>query len=93
MSIGVVFVLVLLCEVLVDVLMLLEIDLIVVVFGYKVDVIKVDKMKYLKYVVGQDCVVCMLYQGKKGLMLGLCGVFFGKQVVVKGWCSVFLKMG
>lgn len=52
MSIGVVFVLVLLCEVLVDVLMLLEIDLIVVVFGYKVDVIKVDKMKYLKYVVG-----------------------------------------
>lgn len=59
--------------------------------GYVADASKVDKAKYPKFVAGQGCHVCALYQGKAGAASGPCPLFAGKQVSVKGWCSAFAK--
>ncbi|MGT0244630.1 high-potential iron-sulfur protein [Burkholderia pyrrocinia] len=92
-SVGVVSALALSREALADAPMLSETDPTAVALGYKADATKVDKTKYPKYAAGQDCVACMLYQGKKGSASGPCGAFPGKQVSAKGWCSAFSKMG
>jgi hypothetical protein len=59
--------------------------------GYKSDTAHVDTSKYPKYLAGQACANCQLYQGKPEDALGPCAVFSGKQVSAKGWCSAYTK--
>ncbi|SIO72733.1 High potential iron-sulfur protein [Burkholderia sp. GAS332] len=59
--------------------------------GYKTDATKVDKTKYPKYVTGQMCSNCQLYQGKPGAAAGPCQIYGGKLVESKGWCSAYVK--
>jgi hypothetical protein len=59
--------------------------------GYKHDATNVDKAKFPKYVAGQTCANCMLYQGKPADAWGGCPIFSGKQVAGKGWCSAYVK--
>lgn len=59
--------------------------------GYKADATKVDKTKQAKYVAGQACVNCALFQGKAGDAAGGCPLFAGKQVAAKGWCTAYVK--
>jgi High potential iron-sulfur protein len=59
--------------------------------GYVADATKANKTKYPKYVAGQVCSTCALYQGKAGAAAGPCGIFPGKQVAAKGWCSAYAK--
>lgn len=64
-----------------------------VALGYKADATKVDKAKQPKYVAGQQCVGCALYQGAAGSVAGGCPIFAGKQVAAKGWCNAWAKKG
>lgn len=59
--------------------------------GYVADAARVDAKKYAKYVPGQNCVSCALYQGKPGDPGGNCPLYAGKQVSAKGWCSAWVK--
>ena len=59
--------------------------------GYKTDATKVDKTKYPKYVAGQMCSNCQLYQGKPGAATGPCPIYGGKLVESKGWCNAYVK--
>ncbi|CAE6799136.1 high-potential iron-sulfur protein [Paraburkholderia haematera] len=59
--------------------------------GFKTDATHVDKAKYPKYLAGQACANCQLYQGKPGDASGPCPIFSGKQVPTKGWCSAYVK--
>lgn len=59
--------------------------------GYKADASKTDKAKYPKYVNGQMCGNCALYQGAAGSAAGACPLFAGKQVAAKAWCSAYAK--
>ncbi|RKE39538.1 high potential iron-sulfur protein [Paraburkholderia sp. BL23I1N1] len=59
--------------------------------GYKTDATRVDKAKYPKYVAGQTCTNCQLYQGKPGAPSGPCPIYGGKLVDSKGWCSAYVK--
>ena len=59
--------------------------------GYKHDATKVDKVKFAKYLAGQNCANCTLYQGKPTDAWGACPLFAGKQVAGKGWCSAYVK--
>ena len=59
--------------------------------GYRHDATKIDKAKFEKYVAGQHCANCMLYQGKPTDAWGVCPLFAGKQVAGKGWCSAYVK--
>ncbi|MSQ71048.1 MAG: hypothetical protein EXR27_07130 [Betaproteobacteria bacterium] len=59
--------------------------------GYKHDATKVDKAKFPKYVAGQTCANCTLYQGKPADAWGACPLFQTKQVAGKGWCSAYVK--
>ena len=61
--------------------------------GYKADATKVDKAKQAKYVAGQVCGSCALYQGAAGSAMGPCPLFAGKQVSAKGWCTAWVKKG
>ena len=62
-----------------------------IALGYKNDATKVDKAKYPKFVAGQDCANCALYQGKPTDAAGGCPLFAGKQVSAKAWCSAWVK--
>lgn len=68
-----------------------ETDPLAVSLGYKHDATLVDKAKQTKYVAGEDCANCQLYQGKAGDPWGACPIFGGKQVNAKGWCSAYTK--
>jgi len=59
--------------------------------GYKHDATKVDKAKFAKYLAGQTCANCTLYQGKPADAWGGCPIFPNKQVAGKGWCSAYVK--
>ena len=59
--------------------------------GYKHDATKVDKAKFPKYVAGQTCANCTLYQGKPTDAWASCPIFGNKQVAGKGWCSSYVK--
>jgi hypothetical protein len=59
--------------------------------GYKADATKVDKSKQPKYVAGQICGNCALFQAAAGAAAGVCPLFAGKQVATKGWCSAWAK--
>jgi hypothetical protein len=59
--------------------------------GYKTDVSRVDKVKYPKYVAGQDCANCSFYQGKETDATAPCPMFGKKLVEAKGWCTAYVK--
>jgi High potential iron-sulfur protein len=61
--------------------------------GYKADATTVDKAKQAKYVSGQKCGNCALYQGKESDASALCPLFGGKKVSGKGWCAQYVKKG
>jgi hypothetical protein len=61
--------------------------------GYVADASKTDAKKFPKYVAGQICSNCALYQGKPADSAGGCPLFAGKQVAGKGWCSAWAKKG
>jgi hypothetical protein len=44
-----------------------------------------------KYVKGQMCGNCALFQGKAGDAAGGCPLFAGKQVKATGWCTAYNK--
>lgn len=68
-----------------------ESDPTAIALGYKHDATLVDKSKQAKYVAGEDCGNCQLFQGKAGDEWGPCPIFGGKQVARKGWCSAYTK--
>jgi hypothetical protein len=61
--------------------------------GYKADATKVDKTKQPKYVAGQVCTNCALFQGAASAAAGGCPLFAGKRVAGKGWCNAWVKKG
>ncbi len=71
--------------------LLQETDPQAVALGYKNDAAKVDKVKYPKFVAGQHCANCALYQGKATDAVAGCPLFAGKDVAGKGWCSAWAK--
>ena len=62
-----------------------------VALGYVADAKRVDVKKYPKFVVGQNCTNCALYQGKVSDKAALCPLFAGKLVAGPGWCSAWAK--
>jgi len=71
--------------------MVVETDAQAAALGYKADATKVDKTKQAKYVAGQACGNCALFQGAAGAAAGACPLFAGKQVSAKGWCTAYAK--
>lgn len=61
--------------------------------GYFEDATKTDTKKFPRYVAGQVCTNCSLYQGKATDAWGGCPLFAGKQVASKGWCNAWVKKG
>jgi formylmethanofuran:tetrahydromethanopterin formyltransferase len=59
--------------------------------GYVADASKVDTKKYSKFVSGQNCTTCSLYQGKATDKAAACALFAGKLVAGPGWCSAWVK--
>ena len=59
--------------------------------GYVADATRVDVKKYPKFVAGQNCASCALYQGKAADKAAGCPLFAGKQVASAGWCSAWAK--
>ena len=62
-----------------------------VALGYVADAKRVDVKKYPKFVAGQNCTNCALYQGKASDKAALCPLFAGKLVAGPGWCSAWAK--
>ena len=62
-----------------------------VALGYVADAKRVDGKKFPKFVAGQNCINCALYQGKAADKAGGCPQFPGKQVAGAGWCSAWAK--
>ena len=59
--------------------------------GYVADAKRVDVKKFPKFVDGQNCATCALFQGKVADKAGGCPLFAGKQVAAAGWCSAWAK--
>jgi hypothetical protein len=59
--------------------------------GYVADAKRVDTKKFPKFVAGQNCTNCALYQGKATDKAAGCPLFAGKQVAGAGWCSAWAK--
>ena len=68
-----------------------ETDANAIALGYKIDTAKVDKKKFPKHEVTQNCKNCALYQGKPTDPVGGCPLFAAKQVAGNGWCSAWAK--
>ncbi|HEX7437063.1 MAG TPA: high-potential iron-sulfur protein [Caldimonas sp.] len=62
-----------------------------VALGYVADAKRVDKAKFPKYALGQQCTGCQLFQGAATAAAAPCTLFVGKQVAGPGWCSAFVK--
>ena len=62
-----------------------------VALGYVADAKRVDVKKYPKFVAGQNCTNCALYQGKASDKAAACPLFAGKLVAGPGWCSAWAK--
>ncbi len=60
-----------------------------IALGYKADATKVDKTKFPKFVAGQNCKNCSLYQGSD--KTGVCPLFAGKAVPAAAWCTAWAK--
>jgi len=59
--------------------------------GYKHDAALIDKAAQPKYVPGEHCGNCQLFQGKAGDQWAPCAIFAGKLVAGAGWCSAYSK--
>jgi hypothetical protein len=59
--------------------------------GYVADAKRVDTKRFPKFVAGQNCTNCSLYQGKATDKAAACPLFVGKQVAGAGWCSAWVK--
>ena len=59
--------------------------------GYLTDVKSVDVKKFPKFVAGQHCANCALFQGKATDKTAGCTLFPGKLVAGPGWCSTWAK--
>jgi hypothetical protein len=59
--------------------------------GYVADAKRVDTKRFPKFVAGQNCTNCSLYQGKATDKAAACPLFAGKQVAGAGWCSAWVK--
>ena len=59
--------------------------------GYVAEAKRVDVKKYPKFVAGQNCANCALYQGKSTDKAAACALFPGKLVAGPGWCSAWAK--
>jgi anaerobic selenocysteine-containing dehydrogenase len=59
--------------------------------GYVADAKRVDTKRFPKFVAGQNCTNCSLYQGKATDKAAACPLFAGKQVAGPGWCSAWVK--
>ena len=59
--------------------------------GYVADAKRVDVKRYPKFVAGQNCANCALYQGKATDKAAGCPLFAGKLVAGPGWCSAWAK--
>lgn len=68
-----------------------EMDAQAVALGYVADAKRVDVKKFPKFVAGQNCSSCALFQGKPADKSGGCPLFAGKQVAGAGWCSAWAK--
>jgi anaerobic selenocysteine-containing dehydrogenase len=64
-----------------------------VALGYLHDATKVDPKKQPKYVAGNVCNNCALFQGKVGDAWGGCPLFGARQVAGEGWCNAWVKKG
>lgn len=62
-----------------------------VALGYVADAKRADSKKFPKFVPGQNCSNCALYQGKPTDKSAACALFPGKQVAGPGWCSAWSK--
>lgn len=71
--------------------MVAETDSQAAALGYKADAHNVDKKKFPRYVDGQKCMGCALYQSAGSKNAGPCSLFPGKQVAAKGWCNAWTK--
>ena len=71
--------------------MVVETDPQATALSYKADATKVDKAKQPKYVAGQICGNCALFQAAAGAAAGGCSLFAAKQVSTKGWCVAYVK--
>ena len=58
--------------------------------GYVADAKRADAKRFPKYLAGQHCGSCALYQGKAGDAAGGCPLFAGRQVAAAGWCSAWI---
>lgn len=59
--------------------------------GYVADAKRVDVKKFPKFVAGQHCANCALFQGKATDKTAGCTLFPGKLVAGPGWCSAWAK--
>lgn len=59
--------------------------------SYVADAKRVDVKKFPKFVAGQHCANCALYQGKPEDKAAACPLFGAKQVAGAGWCSAWVK--
>lgn len=71
--------------------LLSEKDAQAVALGYVAGAKRVDVKKFPKFVAGQNCSSCALFQGKPADKSGGCPLFAGKQVAGAGWCSAWAK--
>jgi hypothetical protein len=64
-----------------------------VALGYIADAKRADIKRFPKFVAGQNCANCALFQGKPTDKAAGCPLFAGKQVAGAGWCSAWAKKG
>ncbi len=62
-----------------------------VALGYVADAKRVDVKKFPKFVAGQNCANCALFQGKATDKAGGCPLFGSRQVTAAGWCNAWVK--
>ena len=62
-----------------------------VALGYVADAARVDVKKFPKFVAGQNCANCAIFQGKPGDKAGGCPLFGTRQVAAAGWCNAWVK--
>lgn len=70
--------------------MLSETDKQAMALGYVAEATRVNKARFPKYVAGQRCAACQLYQGEPTADVAPCSLFGGRQVPGPGWCSAFV---
>lgn len=62
-----------------------------VALGYVADAKRVDVKKFPKFVAGQNCANCALFQGTAADKAGGCPLFGTRQVTAAGWCNAWVK--